>query len=83
MENKKLFPNRVKTRKMTDKEITQWKEFKKDSSLESLHEHIDYVCKLYSEVFNTLYFKPDQHAYIMPVMKMIDNIDILVNSYGK
>jgi hypothetical protein len=83
MEETKLFPSRLKPRKMTKKEIEDWKDFRKTSAIEFLSGHIDYVCKLYSEVFRVLYFKPDENASIIPVLKMIDNIDKLLNSYER
>jgi len=80
----KTFSYRMKPRCFTEAEYKQWKATKDKITLKTLRadtKQIDYICTLHSEVMNRQYFKPPVNGSIKSLIDMVDNINIVYDSY--
>ena len=79
-----LFSYRHKPRCFTEAEYKQWKATNDKITLKTLRadtKQIHYICKLHSEVMNRQYFKPPVNGSIKSLIDMVDNINIVYDSY--
>lgn len=77
----KLMPYRFKARCLTEEEYLSWKKFKEVRTLRLSWKQIQYVCKIYSDVFNRLYWEPCVNCSPKPLMGMIEKIDLVYQTY--
>jgi hypothetical protein len=83
---RKVFLNKelkykLKPRCLNEEEYKQWGEFRKDLTLEIANSDIKYVCALYASVMNRQYFEPCRNCSPKPLIYMIDNLNIVYDSY--
>ena len=64
---------------LTDQETTWWTTFKEKSKLQLTNSEVEFICKLYSEIFNRQYFRPPVGGSPKPVINMIAKIDEVYN----
>lgn len=79
-----LFSYRFKPRCFKESEYNEWKETKENITLKTLRadtKQIEYICKLHSEVMNKQYFKPPHNGSIKSLIDMVDNINVVYDSY--
>jgi len=76
-----LFPIRLKPRKLTEQELTDYKEFKKVRTLKLSNEQRLFLCKIYSDVFNVPYYEPCVTCSASPYIVMIERMDKIVETY--
>jgi hypothetical protein len=62
----------------TDEQLVMWNEFKEVRTLTISNEQRKMVCKMYSEIFNTPYFEPCVNCSPKPYIKMINDIDKVI-----
>ena len=80
----KMFPYRLKSvRCLTEDEQVHYKAFKENRTLRLNNDEIKFVCKLYSEIFNKLYYEPPKNSSLKPVYRMIEALDKVYESYEK
>jgi len=74
---------RLKPRDLKDTERTEWIEFKKDLELHDIgtEENIDYIHSHYCSVMQTNVSKPQINNSKLPLIHMMDKLDIVHNSY--
>lgn len=78
----KLFPTRFKAaRCLTEDEYNQYKEFKDTRTLRLVDAEIKFVCKLFASVFNRSYYEPCRNCSPKPIIRMIEYLDIVFDSY--
>ena len=71
-------PKTLKARKLTKKELDQYKELKKILSLNLTEDNKTYISKLYASIFKQPVFISISNK---PIYKMIERIDIVVDNY--
>lgn len=78
----KMFPYRLKAvRCLTEDEQVHYKAFKENRTLRLNKDEVKFVCKLYSEIFNKLYYEPPQNASPKPLFRMIEALDKVYESH--
>lgn len=79
----KMFPYRFKAVNcFTDKQKEQYKNFIDVRTLRLNNEQIKLICELYAYVFNKPYYEPCRNCSPKPLIKMIERLDIVYNSYN-
>lgn len=78
-----LLPYRTKARCLTEKEYNQWSEFKEVRTITISAIQVDFVCELYSKVFNRPLWKPCATCSPKPLIAMIDKLDLIHGTYEK
>lgn len=77
----KLFSYKLKARCFTEDEFKSWKEFKSVVNLSLSNEQTSFLCNLHSSVFNTDLYVPCRNCSPKPFIRMIDNLDVVYDSY--
>ena len=80
----KIFPKVYKVRCMTETEYNDWKAFKEVRTLRLEWDQILFVCKMYSDIFNKPFWKPECincGGTAQALIKMIDMIDKVHDTY--
>lgn len=76
-----LFKYKLKPRCLTEQEHKEWGQFTKTLTLKIDDKQIKYICKLYSEVMSRQYFEPCRNCSPKPLIYMIDNLNVVYDSY--
>lgn len=80
----KLLPYRFKARCLTEKEYNDYKAFRELRTIKINHEQLEYICKLYAEVFSRQYWIPEcASCNVKAIIAMIDKLDKVFESYEK
>jgi len=77
----KTFKYKLKPRCFTESEHKEWGIFKNRLTLRIPNEDVKYVCNLYASVMNRQYFEPCRNCSPKPLIYMIDNLNIVYDSY--
>lgn len=77
------FNYRLKPRHLTEDEHKEWAKFKKGLELQDIgkEDNINYIHSFYCNVMNTKVSKPEVNSSRLPLIHMMDKIDIVYNSY--
>ena len=79
-----LYPRGLKARCLTEQEYKDWGKFKENLKLVVSKEEVDFVAKIYSDVFNRQYWRPDCiTCSARPLIKMIERMDKVYELYKK
>lgn len=76
-----LFPYRLKPRCMNELEYNQWGEFKEVRTLTISKEQVEFIAKMYSDIFNVPIFIPCASCSPKPLINMIDKLDKVYENY--
>ena len=81
----KEFNYRLKPRCFTAEEYKQYTAFKNDLELQDigLQINIDYIHTLYNSVMNTNVSKPELNSSKLPLIHMMDKLDIVYRYFNK
>jgi hypothetical protein len=80
----KIFPSRFVPRCFTEDEYIGWKNFRERRSADKIMANeVDYICRLFANVFNRRYYRPCSGCSPKPLIDMIDKLDLVFESYGK
>jgi len=80
----KLMPSKlVPVRCFTEQEYEDYKHFKDVRTLVMQNDQIDFVAELYSDIFAKQYFKPCPGCSPKPLIRMIEMLDKVFDSYEK
>lgn len=78
-----LLPYRYKARCVTEEEVKEWKSFKDRVSIRIPWEDVQFVCKLYSDVFSKVYWEPCSGCSPKPLISMINRLDVVFDEFSK
>jgi hypothetical protein len=78
-----LLPYRYKARCVTEEETAEWKAFKDRVSIRIPWEDVQFVCKLYSDVFSKVYWEPCSGCSPKPLISMINRLDVVFDEFSK
>jgi len=77
-----IFPYNTKTgRCFTEKEYSEYKDLKRVLSLTIKDPQVKFICKLYSEIFKKPYYEPCRNCSPKPILKMIEKLDKVLETY--
>ena len=65
----------------TEKEHDEYNVFKETRALTLTNGQIKFVCKLYADIFNKPYYEPCRNCSPKPMLKMIESLDKVFDSY--
>ena len=69
------FPARFKARCLTEQEYNDWDDFMSIRTLRISNEQVEFICRLYSSVFNRGYYRPCPSCSPKPLISMIEKLD--------
>ena len=66
---------------MTEAELKEYALFQDNRTLLLTDENQkEWLCKIYSDVFQVPYFKPKEHSKSAPYFKMVERLDLLIKT---
>jgi len=75
------FPIKLNPRCFTEEEFDFWTDYRKRRTLNVSGEDVKLICKLYSDVFNTLYWEPCAGCSARRLINVIDRLDKIYETY--
>lgn len=77
-----LFPSNLKARCLTEEEYTQWNDFREEDKKTLTSKEVDWLCKMYSDVFNRQYWRPTcGNCASRKLITMIKRMDKVMETY--
>ena len=77
-----LNPVRYKlVRCLTEQEYIEYKAFKENRTLIVKNDQVEFIARLYSDIFKKQYFKPCSGCSPKPLLRMIEMLDKVFDSY--
>lgn len=79
------FNYRLKPRCFKESEYKEYTDFKKDLELKDIgkEDNINYIHNLYQNILNTKVSKPKVNSSTLPLIHMMDKLDIVYSYYNK
>lgn len=78
-----LLPYRYKARCVTKEEVDTWNAFKDRRTVKIEWDDTLYVCNLYSDVFNKVYWEPCVGCSPQPLIAIINRLDVVFKEFSK
>ncbi len=78
-----LLPYRYKARCVTESELTEWKSFQERRTVKIEWNDVQFICKLYADVFNKQYWEPCSGCSPKPLISIINRLDVVFNEFSK
>lgn len=77
----KIIVGRLEFTCFDEEEHNWWKQFKKERTLRIEDDQVKYICKLYAKTFNKPYYEPCRNCSPKPLIKMIEMLDKVFDTY--
>jgi len=78
-----LLPYRYKARCVTEEETTEWKSFQERRTIKIEWDDVQFICKLYADVFNKQYWEPCSGCSPKPLISIINRLDVVFDEFSK
>jgi len=78
-----LLPYRYKARCVTEEELTEWKSFQERRTIKIEWDDVQFICKLYADVFNKQYWEPCSGCSPKPLISIINRLDVVFDEFSK